>query len=623
MINDQYNQQKLIHEEELFSNGHHAEQEDDSNVLLLEVAFEVANQVGGIYTVIRSKAGSMVETWEDNYLCVGPYVHPNVSAVFEPIEDDEHPFGQAVINLRKLGFEVHYGRWLIAGRPKTVLFNPYSVYDQLGEIKYLLWEHHDISTPGEDDLINQVVALGYMVKMFVTKLTELPDFNKEVVVHVHEWMVGTVIPEIRRDQLPVRTIFTTHATLLGRYLAMNDPDFYGHLPFFDWAREARYFNIETQIKIERAAAHGAHVFTTVSDVTATECEHLIGRKPEVILPNGLNVKRYDVRHEVQNVHQRQKEKIHTFTMGHFFHSYSFDLDKTLYFFTSGRFEYKNKGYDLTLEALARLNWRMKQANMDKTIIMFFITKQPYQFINPDVLEKRALMEKIREISEGIEKQIGDRLFFEAAFSPEQKFPDLNKFVDDEWKIRLRRSLQSWRSSHLPTIVTHNLHNDASDPILNFLRSSSLVNREEDCVKVVYHPDFISPTNPLFGMDYPEFVRGCHLGIFPSYYEPWGYTPLECIVSGVPAVTSDLAGFGDYVKENFKHPEDFGIYVVDRKQSSFDESANQLADILFNFVQKSRLDRITQRYESESASINFDWKMLTRYYKQAYDLALKR
>lgn len=623
MIQDSFNQNNLLQEDQYSTNGHHPEQSNGTDTLLLEVAYEVANQVGGIYTVIRSKAASMIDSWGENYICLGPYVHPNVSAVFEPIDDTESPYGKAVESMRAEGVEVHYGYWLIAGRPKTILFNPFSIYSKLGEIKYLLWEHHDISTPGEDDLINQVVAFGHLVKMFVTKLVELQDFNKEVVVHVHEWMAATAIPEIRRDQLPVQTVFTTHATLLGRYLAMNDPDFYGHLPFFNWAREAKYFNIETQIKIERAAAHGAHVFTTVSDVTASECVNLIGRKPEIILPNGLNIKRYDARHEVQNMHQRFKEKIHTFSMGHFFHSYSFDLEDTLYFFTSGRFEYKNKGYDLTLEALARLNWRMKQANMKKTIIMFFITKQPYHFMNPDVLEKRALMEKIREISEGIQKQIGDQLFLEAAHSPEKKFPDLNQFVDDDWKIRLRRSLQTWKSHHLPTVVTHNLYDDANDPVLNFLRASGLVNRPEDRVKIVYHPDFISPTNPLFGIDYTDFVRGCHLGIFPSYYEPWGYTPLECIASGVPAVTSDLAGFGDYVKKNFKHPEEFGIYVVDRRQSSFDESANQLADILFNFVKKSRLDRITQRYESENASVNFDWDNLTRYYNEAYKLALRR
>lgn len=606
------------------SNGHHPEVNDDTNTLLLEVAFEVANQVGGIYTVIRSKAASMKERWGENYCCIGPFVHPNVTAIFEEDDDYDHIYGRAVLKLRAMGFEVYYGRWLIAGRPRTILFNPFNIYDRLGEIKYLLWEHHGIATPGNDDLINQVVAFGYMVKVLVTRLTE-KDVNpdKKVVVHVHEWMAGTVIPEIRRDKLPVHTVFTTHATLLGRYLAMNAPDFYGHLPFFGWEEEAKHFNIETQIRIERAAAHGAHVFTTVSDVTSLESEYLIGRKPDSILPNGLNIKRFGVQHEVQNIHQKQKEIIHEFVMGHFFHSHSFDLDKTLYFFSSGRYEYRNKGYDMTLEALARLNWKMKEAGIDKTVVMFLVTKRPYQSINPEVMQSIALMDKIRETTEAIQKQMGERLFLEATNSSMNKFPNLNEYVDDYWKIRLRRNLQTWRSQGLPKIVTHNLYEDGEDDVLNFLRAANLVNNPDDKVKIVYHPDFLSSTSPILGIDYPDFVRGCHMGVFPSYYEPWGYTPLECIASGVPTVTSDYAGFGDYVMNAFPNPSQFGVYVVNRKTQSFDESANQLMNILFDFVKMDRLDRITQRYEAENGATHFDWKNLTKHYNHAYDLALKR
>ena len=606
------------------TNGHHAEVNDDSNTLLLEVAYEVANQVGGIYTVIRSKAASMKERWGENYCCIGPYVHPNVTAIFEEEHDYDHVYGRAVLKMRELGFEVYYGRWLIAGRPRTILFNPYNVYDKLGEIKYLLWEHHGISTPGDDDLVNLVVAFGYMVKVLVTRLTE-KDINsdKKVVVHVHEWMAGTVIPEIRRDKLPVHTVFTTHATLLGRYLAMNAPDFYGHLPFFSWEDEAKHFNIETQIKIERAAAHGAHVFTTVSDVTGLECEYLLGRKPDAILPNGLNIRRFDVQHETQNTHQRHKETIHKFVTGHFFHNHSFDLDKTLYFFSSGRFEYRNKGYDLTLEALARLNWKMKEAGIDKTVVMFLVTKRPYSSINPEVMQSIALLEKIRETTEAIQKQIGERLFVDASNNNFNKFPDLNEYVDDYWKIRLRRNLQTWQSQGLPKVVTHNLYDDGGDDVLNFLRSSNLVNKPDDKVKVVYHPDFLSSVSPILTIDYPDFVRGCHLGVFPSYYEPWGYTPLECIASGVPTVTSDYAGFGDYIMKAFPNPSQFGVYVVNRRTQSFDEAANQLANMMFDFVKMERLDRITQRYEAENGASHFDWKNLTKHYNYSYDLALKR
>ena len=590
--------------------------------LLLEIAYEVCNQVGGIYTVIRSKIPAMQQRWGDNYAALGPYFHDQAAAIFEPEEYMDHPIHQAAAAVRDMGVEVHVGRWLISGRPRVVLFNPYSVYDRLGEIKYLLWEHHDISIEREDDLLNRVVALGYTVKLFVAELAKLESNPLPVIAHIHEWMAATAIPEIRRDQLPIKLVFTTHATLLGRYLAMNDGMFYDHLPFYDWLKEARHFNIETPIRIERAAAHGAHVFSTVSEVTARECEVFLGRKPDVILPNGLNVRRYEVIHEIQNIHQRFKDEIHQFVMGHFFGSYSFNLDKTLYFFSSGRFEFRNKGYDLTLEALARLNWRMKQANLPQTVVMFFITRQPYHSINPHVLNSQAQMQKIAQICEAIEKEVGDKLFFEAASNPNRTLPDLNTLVKDYWRLRLRRNLQSWKTDGLPSVVTHNLVNDGQDQILNFLRSANLVNLKEDKVKVIYHPDFISPASPLLGMEYSDFVRGCHLGIFPSHYEPWGYTPLECMVSGVPAVTSDQAGFGDYFHGLMEGKDSQGVFVVNRRGKSYEEAANQLADWLFDFVQMSRRDRIQQRYQVESAATHFTWAKLTRHYDEAYRMVME-
>jgi len=587
---------------------------------LVEVAWEVCNQVGGIYTVIRSKVPTMMEIWKDNYCLVGPYFPAKASAEFEPESNYDDPIGKAVLALRDKGIDVHYGYWLVSGRPKVVLINPYSVFNRLGEIKYGLWEHHGIATPDHDDLLNQVIAFGFTVKEFFRELHSTLGAEKQILAHFHEWMVGTAIPEIRYEQLPIATIFTTHATMLGRYLAMNDGDFYDHLPYFDWMAEARNFNIEPAVYIERAATHGANVFTTVSDVTAKECTYLLGRTPDLILPNGLNIERFTALHEFQNLHKEYKDKINQFIIGHFFQSYKFDLDKTLYFFTSGRYEYRNKGFDMTLEALARLNWKMREANMDMTVVMFFVTKQPFHTINPLVLQSRAVMEEIRRTCDSIVDQVHDRLFEAASASNDLKLPDLSNFVDDYWKLRLRRNLLSWKSTELPIVVTHNLVYDAQDEILGFLRQANMVNHADDKVKVVYHPDFITSSNPLFGMEYHQFVRGCHLGVFPSFYEPWGYTPLESIASGVPTVTSDLSGFGDYVLNNIPQNEEKGIYVVNRRTQGYYDAAEQLANQLFAFVQQTRRERIAQRNRAENASEHFDWQNLGIYYDKAYRLA---
>jgi len=586
---------------------------------LFEVAWEVCNQVGGIYTVIRSKIPAAVKSWgREHYCLLGPYIHKQVAAVFEPIVDQADPIYQAVQVMRESGYDVHYGNWLVSGSPRTVLFNPYSIYHRLGDIKYDLWENHHIATPGNDDLLNQVLTFGHQVKVFFRIFTGSSIFNESIIVHFHEWMAGTSIPDLRRDKLPLKIIFTTHATLLGRYLAMNDSGFYDHLYYYDWAKESQHFNVEPAVNIERAAAHGAHIFSTVSEVTAMECRQLLGRNPDVLLPNGLNIERFEVLHEFQNLHKTYKDKIHEFVMAHFFPSYSFDLEKTLYFFTSGRFEYNNKGFDLTLEALARLNWRLKQAGSDMTVITFFISRQPTHSIKPEVMNSRVMLDEVHKICEDIHKQVGERLFH--SITSTYKMPDLNDLVSENLKLALRRTVQANKSEGLPPTVTHNLVEEWKDPIVNFLNTANLHNHKEDKVKIVYHPDFIGFSNPLFRIDYPLFVRGCHLGIFPSYYEPWGYTPLECLASGLPSITSDLSGFGDFVLSSIPNHEEMGMKVIRRKNKSFDEAANELTDELFKFVMMNRRERVALRNRSENASVFFDWKELYRYYETAYNMA---
>ncbi len=595
------------------------------NTFLFEVAWEVCNQVGGIYTVIRSKVPSVIEKWgKENYCLIGPYFPDQAAAHFDPATDYSTPIGKAVLKLQERGFDIHYGEWIISGRPNVVLFNPFSVYDMLNEIKHFLWKDYNISLPGGDELLDKVAAFGYQVKEFFNYICMSEFYTEHIIAHFHEWMAGIPIPGIRKDNLNIRIVFTTHATLLGRYLAMNDPQFYEHLAFYNWEVEATKFNVKPIAEIERASAHGAHIFTTVSEITGNECTHLLGRTPDLILPNGLNIERFEALHQIQNQHVKIKEQIHDFVMGHFFQSYPFDLDKTLYFFTSGRYEYQNKGYDVTLEALARLNYKMQVAEIDTTIVTFFITRQPFYTINPDVLHAKAQIEDVWRVCEEIKEQVGKRLYTQitSAEGP-YEFPDLSKMVDDYLSLKLRRNVQSWKTHKLPKIVTHTLKDDANDEILNFLRKSNLVNNRHDKVKIVYHPDFISTSNPLFRMDYNTFVRGCHLGIFPSMYEPWGYTPLECLASGLPSVTSEVSGFGDYVVNSIPDHDEKGMYIINRKGRNFYDIAEDLANMMFDFVQMSRRERIALRYKCEEASLHFDWSNLGKYYDKAYNLVVEK
>lgn len=590
--------------------------------ILIEIAWETCNQVGGIYTVIRTKVPSMVEKWGNNYFLIGPYFPQTASAEFEPIHDlDDSVLGKTIQKLRSMGLGVHYGYWLVTGKPRIVLFDFWSLYDKVNELKAGLWERHKISTLNVEEIVNQTIAFGEMIRLFLTELGKDQGGKNDFVAHFHEWMAATAIPDLKQDGVKISTVFTTHATMLGRYLAGNVPDFYDKLHTFNWQNEARHYGIEAQVTIERLAAQLSNVMTTVSDVTARECEFLLGKVPDLILPNGLNITRFSAMHEHQNLHSRYKEQINEFVMGHFFQSQPFNLDKTLYFFTSGRYEFSNKGYDLTLEALSRLNAKMKDAKIDKTVVMFFITKQPYHSIDPAVLHSRAVMDEIRQTCKSIEEQVGEKLFHASASTTDLQLPDLNNFVDEYWRLRLRRTIQTWKTNQRPKVVTHLLKQD--DGIMDYVKKANLMNNPDDRVKVVYHPDFVVSTNPLFGLDYGQFVRGCNLGVFPSYYEPWGYTPLECIARGVPTITSDLSGFGDYMMQIMRDYEQWGVSVVNRKTQNFHQAAEQLSDMLLKFVKQTQRERITQRNRVESISDTFDWSNLRAYYDTSHDLALKR
>ncbi|HEY5750001.1 MAG TPA: glycosyltransferase [Chryseolinea sp.] len=590
---------------------------------IAEVSWEVCNQVGGIYTVIRSKAPAMVKHANGPYCMVGPYVNKNIHAELEPLDDSQDVFGQAAAILRKKGFDVIYAEWLVTGKPRVVLLNPNAVQDKtLSVVKYLLWKNHGISTPADNTLINQVILFGYLVKLFFDELVKLVDPEHPIIAHFHEWMASLPILDIKKERMPIKTIFTTHATQLGRHLAINSPLFYAHLPFFKWEEEAKRFGIETEAKIEVSCAQQADVLSTVSEVTARECRHLLHRKPEVVVPNGLNIERFEALHEFQNQHVMNKEEIHRFVMAHFFQSYSFDLDKTLYFFTSGRYEYKNKGFDLTIEALQRLNARLKKEKSDVTVVMFFVTRRDFSNIRPEVLQSKAMMQEIFQTTAAIQQQVGKRLFYQSTVQDDNHLPDLNTFVDEYWKLRYRRTLQAWKTKKNPLVVTHRLINEEQDEVLQALQAKKLVNNADDPVKVVYHPDFINVSSPLFGMDYNQFVRGCHLGIFPSYYEPWGYTPLECMASGIPSVTSDLSGFGDYILHHIEDPEKYGLFVIERGKRTFDWSAGQLTDVMYGFLMQSMRERIMQRNNVENNSSIFDWTNLIKHYKEAYVLAMK-
>ncbi|TID23114.1 gb [Venturia nashicola] len=596
---------------------------DVTNHLLFEVATEVANRVGGIYSVLKSKAQVTTAEYGASYTLLGPWNRNSASVEVEELEPPSPALRDTIKSMNDRGIQTLYGRWLIDGAPRVLLFDTSTAYNYLDEWKADLWSVGGIPSPPGDSETNEAIVFGYLIAWFLGEFV-YHEKRKAVVVQFHEWLAGVALPLCKKRRIDVTTIFTTHATLLGRYLCAGSVDFYNNLQYFDVDAEAGKRGIYHRYCIERAATHSADVFTTVSHITAYESEHLLKRKPDGVLPNGLNVKKFSATHEFQNLHQQAKLKINDFVRGHFYGQNDFDPENTLYFFTAGRYEYRNKGVDMYIESLARLNHRMKSSNSNMTVVAFIIMPAQVNTLTVEALHGQAVIKSLHDTVNTISQNVAKRLF-ERSLSWHEggELPEEKDLITQQDKIMLRRRLFAMKRHNLPPIVTHNMKNDAEDPILNQIRRCQLFNHPSDRVKIIFHPEFLNANSPILPMDYDDFVRGTNMGIFPSYYEPWGYTPAECTVMGVPSITTNLSGFGCYMEELIENTHDYGIYIVDRRLKGVDDSVNQLANYMFEYTKKSKRQRINQRNRTERLSDLLDWKRMGMEYVKARQLALRR
>ncbi|MFQ5806098.1 MAG: glycogen/starch synthase, partial [Phycisphaerae bacterium] len=484
----------------------HFEQISTHPALLFEVSWEVCCQTGGIYTVLRSKAPATVQTWGDNYWLIGPYREESAKIEFEPQRPDG-VVADAAAELRERGVDTHCGRWLITGRPRVVLIDLNSIAAHLSEMKYFLWKDIGIGTPHHDDATDGIILFGYaaadLLQTIHRRLNGFP-----LLAQFHEWQGGLALPLLKHRQVVFPTIFTTHATVVGRSLSAANVDLYASLSAVDAEAVADQHGIRHRFLVERAAARAADTFTTVSEITAEEAKQFFGREPDALLPNGLTVERAAAPHEFQNLHQQSKERIHDFVRGHFFPSYTFDLERTLYMFTAGRYEYRNKGIDIFIDALWELNRRLKARSEGMTVVAFIITRAPYRGLNVEALNRQAMFNELRHTCEEIKQDMGRTLFETVASG---RLPTSDDLLDEYARVRLKRMMHAWLSGPQPMIVTHDLEDDVGDPVLSHLRRRGLLNAADDPVKVVFHPEFITSTSPILGLEYDEFVRGCTLG----------------------------------------------------------------------------------------------------------------
>ncbi len=471
---------------------------------IFETSWEVCNKVGGIHTVISTKALKIVNELRDKYILIGPDVWREEVKNPEFIPD-ESLFVSWKARAASEGLRVKTGRWNIAGEPIVILidFTPY--FGQQNEIFAVFWESYKLdSITGQWDYVEPAL-FGYAAGKLIESFTSFYNEHHNTIAQFHEWMTGTGILYLKKYAPWVATSFTTHATVLGRCIAGNNRPLYGKMEEYNPAQIAREFHVEAKQSLEKISAAEADVFTTVSEITSRECQHFLGKKVDVVTPNGFEDSFVPASEIFEERRQLAREKL--INVAEAVLGYSVPEDCILVV-NSGRYEFRNKGVDIFIDSLGQLQ---EKAAIEKECIAFFL---------------------IPAYHKGPRQDIIDILYNDGPGNGGDKY------------------------------LTHSLHYPSSDPLLQRVKENNLKNDQKSKVKVIFVPCYLNGNDGVFNMTYFDLLIGFDLSVFPSYYEPWGYTPLESLMLYIPTVTTSLSGFGMWVKTYFQEPGN-GISVIER------------------------------------------------------------
>ena len=533
-----------------------------SKSVFFEISWEVCNMVGGIHTVLASRVGEVQKRHgEDGYITIGPDVPRSEGVAPEFRADIWDP--ELAESLEDHEVSVLMGRWLVPGEPRCLLINQSRLYERKDEILGRYWEDYGLdSLFGAWDYYDPVL-FAHGAGMIIEHIRDrfLLPARLSAIVQAHEWMSAGAILHLQTAAPEIGTVFTTHATMLGRSLAgrRGDPNFYQSLPSIDPEAAAKELNVSSKHSMETVAAREADVFTTVSEITALECEHLLGRRPDVILPNG-----FGARPVLPDQRQRAREEL--FKLAELTTGDQYDRENTLIFALAGRYEYINKGVDVYLDATADLAGELESRHGKRVIVYAML---PAGHAEP----KRQLWDRAHGASAGA-----------------------------------------------PLRCTHDLVDEANDPITNQLNALGIDNRPGAPVHVVHVPIYLDGTDPLIRHKYWDLLPGADLGVFPSFYEPWGYTPLEAVAFGVPAITTDRAGFGRWVAAQGDRKRT-GVRVLKREGVPVDEVEASLKAALLDFVDLSPADKESLREASLRTAALTDWSNFMEHYEDAHERAL--
>ncbi len=588
--------------------------------MLFEASWEVCNKVGGIFTVLSSKSKQIQKHYKNAYCLIGPYFEEACRTVFKEEEVPEEYRGIAE-EMKAMGIVCHFGTWLIEGDPAVILVDFRGYGAHMDEIKKALWDDFQVDSLGSPYDWNEPVLWGWTVGILMEKMKKLYD-GKTVIFHAHEWLAGSSILYMKKSAAGVPTTFTTHATILGRTIASSERDLYSILDQVNPEQEAKNCGIIAKFSIEKASAQAADVFTTVSQVTALEAKAFLGREVDVILPNGLDMSEFLSFEDLTQKHNLYRNRLREFALYYFFPYYSFDLRESLFFFTASRYEFHNKGLDVFIEALGKLNEKLKKEKSRKTVIAFFYVPGAATAIRPEIVNAREAFRDIKETLDEEERDMRENILY--TITQEKPLNERALFKEDFLRNMQRKllRLKTFKGKPAP-LSTHYLANEGEDAIMNGFRRAGLENKEEDRVKVIFYPIYLSGADGLGDLDYYQSIEASHLGVFPSYYEPWGYTPLEAAALGVPAVTSNLSGFGKYFYDVLDRDKVPGIRVIDMENSPREQVVKDLTKSLHRFASFERKERIDNKIRARKIAFMADWENFALHYIEAENLSMER
>jgi glycogen synthase len=589
---------------------------------VFEVSYEVCNKVGGIYTVIKSKAARMVEEYGEGYYAVGFYQPSQARLEFD---EAVPPAGvaKAFKRLESEGIKCHFGVWLTAGRPKVILVDVRGYTASINDLKKHLWENYQIDSIRSDAWFNDPMLWSTATGRLIEELIkEAPYKGKNVVCHFHEWMSGFGLLHVHSNKLPVGTVFTTHATMLGRSISGSGSDLYGMVNEGIRRKEkasvdlARQYNCEDKHSMEVACANSADVFTTVSEITGREAQYMFGKKPDVLLFNGLDTGKFPEMEELSVMRHKHRNHMREFLISYFCRYYFVDFYNIRSMFLSGRYEFHNKGVDVYIDSLGKLNRKLKEEKSKKHVVAFIFVPSGTRGEDMQVLKNKALYE---EIHDQVENQLPDIKSRLIELITKGEVPDGNVF-NEEFLQQARKLTVHWSEKKGATAplcafeLTYPLDNDS---IVQAFRRNDLLNREEDKVKVIFYPAYLSSADRLVGLDYNPATLTCDVGVFPSFYEPWGYTPLETAAQGTLAITTDLAGYGQFIEGKGD-----GVQVLSQDGVPYEKIVDELYKRMYEIVQMEKKELTRRRMNAKELAGLADWRILIKNYVKSHSLAVK-